>query len=141
MVGEPDFWEVSWHIEGPEFHALQSASQELTFEPEQVICKLGEPADGMYLIVDGYALAVVGDKATGDERGMSVIAEGQSFGELGLLMGQPRTATVTAGTSLKVLKITLDSLKMLEQKQPQIAAILYKKLARTLAEQLLAKES
>jgi CRP-like cAMP-binding protein len=139
MVSEPDFWEVSWQIDGQEFDALRSASEEISFEAQQVICKVGEPADCMYLIEKGYGLAVLGDN-TGAERGVSVIPEGQSFGELGLLMGQPRTATVTAGTDLKALKITLESLKTLEQKQPHIAAILYKKLARTLAEQLLAKE-
>ena len=141
MVVEPDFWEVSWRFDGEPFESLNKVCDEHTFTADQVIFKQDDPADCMYLVLDGYAVAVIIDKETGAERAVSIIPEGQSFGELGLLMKQHRSATITAGTDLKVLKITQAALKKLEQKQPASAMALYKKLARTLAEQMVAFEA
>ena len=141
MTVEPDFWEVSWRFDGAAFEALRSEGQEQDFAADAVIFQQGDPADCMYLVLDGYAVAMIVDKDTGRERAVSIIPEGQSFGELGLLMKQRRTATVSAGTDVKVLKITQDMLKHLESKQPESAMTLYKKLARTLAEQMVAFEA
>jgi CRP-like cAMP-binding protein len=140
MTVEPDFWEVSWRFDGEPFESLSKVCDEQTFAADELIFKQGDTADCMYLVLDGYAVAVITDRKTGAERGVSIIAEGQSFGEVGLLMKQRRTGTVTAGTDLKVLKITQSALKKLEQKQPASAMTLYKKLARTLAEQILTFE-
>ncbi|MBN1312956.1 MAG: cyclic nucleotide-binding domain-containing protein [Anaerolineae bacterium] len=140
MATEPEFWEVSWRVEGDEaFEGLQARSIEQHYKNQETIFEQGEPADSMYLVVDGYALALTNDPQTGEEQSTSIIPAGQSFGELGLLMGQPRSATVVAGTDLRVLKITLETVKALEESDPHIAATLYKKLARTLAEQLVAQ--
>ncbi len=141
MATEPDFWEVTWHYDGEEFEALNKMAEEVSFKTDETIFKRGDPADCMYLVVDGYAVAVVVDAKSGEQKAVSIIAAGQSFGELGLLMKQHRTATVAAGTDLKALKVTLDTLKSLEQRHPKSAAILYKKLARTLAEQIVLKEA
>ena len=140
-MSEPDFWEVTWRFDGEDFDALMKISEELTLEADSVIFKRGDASDCMYLVLDGYALAIIVDDQTGEERAVNIIPEGQSFGEVGLLMKQHRTATVTAGTDLRVLKITLDTLKSLEQRQPKSAATLYKKLARTLAEQLILNQA
>jgi CRP-like cAMP-binding protein len=141
MSVEPDFWEVSWRFDGEPFDSLSKVCEEQTFSAEEVIFKQGDSADCMYLVLDGYAVAVIVDKQTGAERGVSIIAVGQSFGELGLLMKQRRSATITAGTDLKALKITQSALKKLEQKQSGSAMALYKKLARTMAEQIVAIEA
>ncbi len=141
MTVEPDFWEVSWRFDGEPFESLSKVCEEQSFAADQVIFKQEDPADCMYLVLDGYAVAVIIDKESGAERAVSIIPEGQSFGELGLLMKQRRSATVTAGTDLKVLQITQDALKKLEQKQPASAMALYKKLARTLAEHMVAFEA
>jgi CRP-like cAMP-binding protein len=55
-----------------------------------------------------------------------------------LLTSKPRHGTVAAGTDLKVVKITGEVLAKLEEKAPKIASALYKTLATTLADQLLA---
>lgn len=141
MVSEPDFWEVTWRVEDETFDGLQAKSAEQTYKSQEAVFKQGDAADSMYLVVSGYALAITNDPQTGTERSTRIIPPGQSFGELGLLMGQPRTATVVAGTDLQVLKITLETVKTLEQSDPRTAAILYKKLARTLAEQLVASQA
>ncbi len=141
MESEPDFWEVTWRVEDEIFEELQTKSVEQSYKSQEAIFKQGDAADSMYLVVSGYALAITSDPQTGAERSTRIVPPGQSFGELGLLMGQPRSATVVAGTDMQVLKITLETVKALEQLDPRAAAMLYKRLARTLAEQLVANQN
>jgi hypothetical protein len=145
MNSQPDFsfdqdsvWEVSWQFEGEEFEILRSLSNELSYRARSNVFKQGDAADGMYLVLDGYALVIATDEA-GAERTVGITMPGQSFGELGLLVDQPRMATVSAGTDLRVLKITPESLSALEQREPSIASMMYKRLARTLASQLIVQ--
>jgi CRP-like cAMP-binding protein len=141
MASEPDFWEVTWRVEDETFEELKAKSVEQTYKSQEAVFKQGDAADSMYLVVSGYALAITHDPKTGVERSTRIIPPGQSFGELGLLMGQPRSATVVAGTDMQVLKITLKTVKTLEQSDPHTSATLYKRLARTLAEQLVASQT
>lgn len=136
---EPEFWEVSWQFEGEAFEPLRQMGEELTLKAQNVLFKQGDQADGMYLVLEGYALVIAVDEHTGVERTVGIVAQGQSFGELGLLINQPRMAMVVAGTDLKVLKITPATLDQIEKSAPYTAAILYKRLARTLGEQLVAR--
>ncbi len=142
----PDFaldsdsvWEVSWKFEGASFEVLRELGEEKTYRARTNIFQQGDPSDGMYLVLDGYALVIGTDAVTRTERAVGIVTPGQSFGELGLLVQQPRLATVSAGTDLRVLKITPEALANLEQRQPEIASTMYRQLARTLATQLIAR--
>jgi CRP/FNR family transcriptional regulator, cyclic AMP receptor protein len=137
-LDQDSVWEVSWQFEGEEFEILRSLSDEVAFRARSNVFKQGDAADGMYLVLEGYALVIATDE-TGAERTVGITMPGQSFGELGLLVQQPRMATVSAGTDLRVLKITPDSLSALEAREPAIASMMYKRLARTLASQLIVQ--
>lgn len=136
---EPDFWKVTWQFEGEPFETLRAMAQELTFNAEDVIFSEGDKADALYLVLDGYALVTATNTDTGEQETISIIAAGQSFGELALLIQQPRRATIVAGTDLKVLKVSIEVLDKLEGEDARAAAILYKELARTLSMQLLIR--
>lgn len=139
MAQEPIYWEVSWKFEGESFEKLLSIGKELTYEARATVFGQGDSPDGLYLVLDGFALVIATDANTGNQRTVGIVEKGQSFGELGLLVKQPRLATVAAGTELKVLRISPDSLESLESEAPKVAAALYKTLARTLAEQLISE--
>jgi NTE family protein len=132
-------WEVSWQFEGEEFEKLRALAEEQQYRARANVFQQGDASDGMYLVLDGYALVIAIDEATRAERTVGIITPGQSFGELGLLVDQPRIATVSAGTNLHVLKITPESLAALEEREPGIASQMYKRLARTLATQLISQ--
>ncbi len=138
MRAEPDFWEVTWQFKGEEFEPLRKMGETIDYKAQATVFEQGQMADGMYLVLKGYALVIAIDEG-GVERTVGIVVQGQSFGELGLLIQQPRLATVVAGTDLKVLKFTPETLKNVENQAPLSAAILYKKLARTLGEQLIAR--
>ena len=139
MEQKPAFWEVTWKFEGESFKTLRSTGKEQTYKARETVFTQGDKADGMYLVLDGFALVIATDPNTGNDRTIGIVEQGQSFGELGLLIEQPRLATVAAGTELRVLKITPAALASLENEASEIASELYKTLARTLAEQLISQ--
>ncbi|MBN1200551.1 MAG: cyclic nucleotide-binding domain-containing protein [Anaerolineae bacterium] len=133
-IDQAQHWLVTWGFEGDAFEALRAYAEEVSFPARATIFSAGDPADGMYLVLSGMALVFLKDDQ-GTERTIGIVTEGQSFGELGLLIGKPRHATVTAGLDVKLLKITPDTLEKLEQEQPSLVMKMYKALAQSLAEQ------
>jgi CRP-like cAMP-binding protein/cytochrome P450 len=77
------------------------------FAPGEDAVTQGEHADAFYIILDGEA--VVLQDRDGDEVELRRLGSGDSFGERGLLKGVPRTATVRAGTELRVLSLDRDT--------------------------------
>jgi CRP-like cAMP-binding protein len=74
-------------------------SEEQEFFPGKVIVKTGNQARDFYLILSGEAQLTVPGRKT------AVLGPGDYFGEMAVLDGQPRTATIVAQTHLLVLRI------------------------------------
>jgi CRP/FNR family transcriptional regulator, cyclic AMP receptor protein len=64
---------------------------QLTHRPGTTITQQGVEGAGFHLILDGTAVVEVG----GEVR--ATLVEGNSFGEISLIDGRPRSATVIAG--------------------------------------------
>ncbi len=133
-LDQPEHWLVTWGFEGEAFDTLRSYAEEVTYPARATIFMEGDAPDGMYLVLEGMALVFTVDE-NGNERTLSIVTEGQSFGEIGLLVGQPRNATVAAGLAVRLLKITPDVLEKLEREKPELILKMYKTLAQTLADQ------
>src|SRR3954462_14728189 len=66
------------------------------FPPNQIIVREGAPGNSMFFITSGQIEVRKKDNVTGIEFLLTAMAPGQNFGEMSLLTGKPRTATVTA---------------------------------------------
>jgi cAMP-dependent protein kinase regulator len=73
-----------------------------TFATGDTIIRQGDPADYFYIIVEGV-VDVFYEEADGSITRMAWLDSGNYFGEIGLLEGSPRTASVRAVTPVKVL--------------------------------------
>jgi CRP/FNR family transcriptional regulator, cyclic AMP receptor protein len=90
----------------------------------------GDPADALYVVVSGEFRVVVGSP-TGDEATVAVIRAGEACGELGLIDGQPRSATVVAAQRSRLLSITRnDFLEWLRPRPDAALALLTTLTAR-----------
>ncbi|MGH2784455.1 MAG: cyclic nucleotide-binding domain-containing protein [Actinomycetota bacterium] len=87
----------------------------LTFEDGAVIVPEGEEGLGFYLILSGDAAVV----QAGAE--INRIGSGQFFGEIALLEGTPRTASVVARSRTVCLGILRSDFRPLLVRQPRIA--------------------
>ncbi len=84
---------------------LAAGSAELAVAPGQAIVREGEQADALYVVEYGdFTVSARG--ADGTERALPALGgPGAYFGEIGLLEGIPRTATVTAAGQGRLLRV------------------------------------
>lgn len=129
-----DPWLVTWNYGGETIQKIKEYAQEVHYKAGSTIFAAGEPSDAIYLVLEGMVLVLIKDEE-GKEQTLSIVTEGQSFGEVGLLIKQSRLATTAAGLDTRLLKITWETLERLEKDRPDLLIPMYKALAQTLAEQ------
>ena len=83
-----------------------------TYPPGATIIREGEQPDYLYVISHGEAVVTRGDEHGADVV-VNTLREGDYFGEVGLLTGEARNATVRAKTSVEVLVMDLEAFRML----------------------------
>lgn len=81
-------------------HEWESGVQQFT--AGTVIAQQGEIADKFYIIVDGV-VEITRREENGNEHFVARLNNGHYFGEIGLMEGRQRSATVTAKTAVKVV--------------------------------------
>ena len=74
----------------------------------EIIVRQGDPADRFYVIESGSVVVTQSD-ADGTVRELRRMGSDEVFGELGLLSGAPRSATVTAASDGLLLALDADS--------------------------------
>jgi CRP-like cAMP-binding protein len=88
----------------------------------------GHRGVGFFIITEGSAVVSIG----GDV--IRVLGPGDYFGEMALIHGETRSATVTAKTELHCLTISAWAFKSFVQGQPQVAWVLLESLVQRLME-------
>ncbi|QEX24364.1 hypothetical protein FRZ61_43050 [Hypericibacter adhaerens] len=72
----------------------------------EVLFRAGDQADALYIVASGkVVVSEDGDAGAPDGRALAELGEGQAFGEMALLTGGKRTATVRARTDTELLAI------------------------------------
>jgi HlyB family type I secretion system ABC transporter len=85
----------------------------------EVVFGEGDESDGFYVVVSG-AGRVLKQRADGEEVTLNTLGPGDAFGELGLLTGEPRSATVRSSGELKALKLDRALFAALLQVHPEL---------------------
>jgi len=83
---------------------------------DEVIVRQGEPGDSFVIMLSGAALV---EPSAGAER---LVVSNEYFGELSLIDGEPRAATVTAAGPVSVASIGRDDFRALLIDEPALAA-------------------
>ena len=89
-----------------------------------VITRVGEPGNEFYLILDG---TVSVDLSVGKSVSLR---PGEFFGEMSLLDGAPRSATVVTDTPVRLLVINRENFSVLRREVPDFTQILLVTLSR-----------
>lgn len=105
-----------------------------------VILNEGDPGSSMYLIASGEVKVYTrGTGGTGTVY-LARLGEGDFFGEVSVLTGKPRTATITASQRTELLRLDKDKLDRVLAKYPGIRKVLddfYKKRAKHTVEAMI----
>jgi CRP-like cAMP-binding protein len=103
---------------------LARMMRERTFAAGREVVVEGRNGVGFFIIAEGKAVVSIG------ERVISVLGPGDYFGEMALLHGGERSATVTADTELRCLTITAWGFKSFVLEHPNVAWALLQTLAQ-----------
>ena len=96
------------------------------------VVRQGDPGDAFYLVVRGtFGIYVAGAGHLGETR-INTLGPGAPFGEMALLSGRPRSATVRADGGAEVLRLDRARFLGLVGREPQVALA----IAGTLCERL-----
>ena len=98
-----------------ELALIVRAAKEVTHRQGTMIAREGEKGIGLFLILEGECEVTIGGKRK------AKLGPGDFFGEVALLDGGPRTATVTALTEVKLVGITGWVFRGLLMEHPSIA--------------------
>jgi CRP/FNR family cyclic AMP-dependent transcriptional regulator len=92
------------------------------FPPQSVVVQTGDAADGFYVILAGSA------KSAGRPNART-LRTGDYFGEMALLDGGPRSATIVSIGELQTMRLPREPFLRLLEREPQIAIAIIGELA------------
>ena len=108
--------------------ALLPRGRVVHFGRDEKLIKQGEEGDSMFVLVDGQATVVV-ERSAGPMP-VAFLRSGDCFGEMSLLTGERRSATVIAQTDCEVVEIGKAVLARSLKEHPALLAQLSELLAR-----------
>jgi HlyB family type I secretion system ABC transporter len=112
----------------PVLRGMIEKLQRVQIQKGNLIIKEGEAAGPMYILEKGRARAFTQDN--GATRNLAFYREGDFFGELSILNGSPRAASVEAYSDCDLLALDPDAVRNLKQSYPEFGKLLEERLAQ-----------
>lgn len=109
---------------------IVNAATLITCHPGAAIVTQGDPEMSLYIILEGNFDVEISDQK------IAQLHRGNHFGEMALLTSHPRSATVRAATSGKVLRLAAKEFQRLVQAHPQDGVKMITALAKELSDRL-----
>lgn len=95
-----------------------------SYAPGAVLFHQGDTADSLYLVESGH-LKVVVTAPTGDEAVLALFGPGSCFGELALIDGRPRSASVIALEQAEIWQLSQSDFRELIRAYPEVAECVF----------------
>lgn len=118
--------EMMQYLPESEKQALAALLTPTHAQAGEILCQEGDPGDFFYAIVSGEAEIRKGRSI------LTTLGAGEIFGEMSLLTGEPRSATVVARTSMELYKLDRENFAKILTRSPHLAWALSRTLARRL---------
>ena len=111
--------------------ALRSVIEKLEpmeFEKGGLIIREGDPAGPMFIIEKGRARVFIAKN--GQQKNLAFYRDGDFFGELSILNGSPRAASVEAFSNCRLLALDPQAVWELKQRYPEFSQLMEERLAQ-----------
>lgn len=116
-------WDLVAGVPEEDVRRLISVARRRTFDRGEVVFHRGDPADSLHLVQKGRfgvrIMTPLGDTAT-----IAVRGPGESFGEMALVDGAQRSATVAALEKAETLAVHQTEFHRLRKEHPQVDRVL-----------------
>jgi len=103
---------------------------------DEIVFRAGDAADSLYLLAKGR-VDIMSDSQNGPRARLATLTAPAYFGEMGLLLGQPRLATVVAVDEAVCYRLDKDGFDAVIRARPALA----ERLAQVLAERQAANDA
>jgi small-conductance mechanosensitive channel/CRP-like cAMP-binding protein len=103
------------------------------FAQGDIMTQQGAEAHWLYFLVEGQAEVVIGD-GKGHSRKVAILEPGSVFGEMGMMTGEPRRASVIAKTEAQCYRLDKEAFREIIQMRPALADNISHLLAKRRAE-------
>jgi len=118
--------EVIQNLPARERQAIAPFLKPVSAQPGDVLCREGTPGEYFYMIVQGEA------EVRKNQKVVNTMGPGEVFGEMSLLTGEPRSATVIAQTPMELYQLHQEHFNDVLTWSPHMAWALSRSLARRL---------
>jgi len=122
-----------------ERRALATRLRVAPFVRDETITRQGAEAHWLYLITRGDAEVRVAVEGNLNQR-LATLHQGDFFGEMAMMTGQPRRATVIALSDVECYRVDKEAFDDILQQRPEIAESISEILARRTVELEMARE-
>jgi len=99
---------------------MAKSCQEVRYEPGAVLCRQGQRGVALFVVVEGK-VRVVEEMPNGDTLLVGMLGPNSAVGEMAVLDGEERTATVIAEEATLCLTLTSWDLKATIRERPMMA--------------------
>lgn len=106
-----------------ELRAIAGAMKEVAFDEGQTICEQGAAGAGLHFVLEGDVKVQI------DGRTRRRMGTGAFFGEIALLDGGPRSATVTAETPVHTLALSSWAFRSVLRAHPSLSLKILEEVA------------
>lgn len=109
---------------------MRTVAESLVYTPfarGDVITRQGNIAHWLYILASGEADVAI--ETPGGRRVVSQLGAGQYFGEMGLMTGEPRTASVIARSDIECYRLDKQAFQGILEARPEIAGDMSHKMA------------
>lgn len=111
-----------------QLRSVARLARRVGYSPGSPIIKAGEPGKGFFLVREGSVAVVV------DDQERQTLGEGGYFGEISLIDGSPRSASVVAKTAASVIEVPRSSFNHLLDQDSSIGQAIYSGLQARLGD-------
>jgi tetratricopeptide (TPR) repeat protein len=112
-----------------------------SYLPPEVIVREGDPGTSFFLIEEGEVEVQTHDPS-GKPLVLAQLGAGEFFGEVAVLTGKPRTATIVSKTAATVIEIAREDLDRIARQFPEVRTVLqrfYERRAQATVEAMVAR--
>lgn len=102
-----------------------------TLQAGTTIIREGEVSSGLYIIIRG-SVKVIKDRGSARERSLRILTSGEYFGEMALLDGGARSASVLTLEKTEVLHVEASAIMEAVERDPSLAMDMFRILSRRL---------
>jgi glutaminase len=130
-------YELCQDLDADEYGIFSASLQRRRFKSGEIILKSGDPANEMFFLAQGEVSVLI-QTETGSRKRLAAMGPGMTFGEMAVIDGAPRSATVVADTDVECDILTTQELELLGRRYPEIRIKLLKSLTLSLSRRLRA---